>query len=469
MFKVSLTDGSFTEFTKLFGIYPYDERDIAFYRPIFREALHNIYYSTFGLNHFPFRVLLFALHFINISLVYLCIQNIIKRRFLSFFTAFFFAISSAHISTLYYIPGGIEASGATLFALLTIILFKKYLDNAKLKFKIISLITFLLALSSHEIILSTPLVLMGLIVISYPRKQRLRKVFELWPFFLGLLIILYIDIFKIGFSPNEKQYEFVFNIKTIFQSLIWYSAWAYGLPETLIDFVRPAFSLNPNLMRYWGDFYRIIFPAFFISFAFLLFFTLYLLLRNRSIILNKSVFFLLYWFLVGITPVISLPAHKSSHYLVFVLPAFWAIVGYICINFYSNLSKSYPLISKLLILIFISSQTLLISTSIKLGHTSYWAAERGRLAKKLIKEITTTYPSLPKGALIYFTNDPTYPYLTQEWGGTSKQASLILNGSDALQLLYKDPTLKAFYQDLGGIPKDLAGKHIYSIVARIGQ
>src|SRR3990167_4364301 len=359
MFKISLTNGSFGEFIKLLGIYPFEERGIAFYRPLFREILHNIYFNFFGLNHIPFRILLMGVHFINISLVYFLIQNILKKRFLSFFVALFFGISSANVATLYYIPGGIESSGAVMFALLTIIFYK-------LKKYLLSLVIFLLALSSHEIILATPLILLAL-----SSKKALIK---LIPFFLLSAILLYIDTAKIGFSPGEVQYKFIFNPKIIGQSFIWYLSWGFGIPEMLQDFV---------------------------------------------------------------------------------LPALWGIIFYI--------TNTLP---KTLLFIFIISSLFLNIASIKLGEQTHWAATRGKTAQKLIKELRSTYLSLPKGAAIYFANDPAYPYLTKEWGGTSKQASFILNGADALQLLYKDPFLQVFYEDLGGIPKGFPPDKIYSLVAR---
>ncbi|HCB23048.1 hypothetical protein A3B42_02395 [Candidatus Daviesbacteria bacterium RIFCSPLOWO2_01_FULL_38_10] len=440
MFKISLTNGSFGEFIKLLGIYPFEERGIAFYRPLFREILHNIYFNFFGLNHIPFRILLMGVHFINISLVYFLIQNIFKKRFLSFFVALFFGISSANVATLYYIPGGIESSGAVMFALLTIIFYK-------LKKYLLSLVIFLLALSSHEIILATPLILLAL-----SSKKALIK---LIPFFLLSAILLYIDTAKIGFSPGEVQYKFIFNPKIIGQSFIWYLSWGFGIPEMLQDFVLPGLNLNPNLIRYWGDFFKIIFPAFFVSFALLVTSTLYLLHKKSSVFLNKKFLFLLLWLMTGLLPIIFLPSHKSSHYLIFVLPALWGIIFYI--------TNTLP---KTLLFIFIISSLFLNIASIKLGEQTHWAATRGKTAQKLIKELRSTYLSLPKGAAIYFANDPAYPYLTKEWGGTSKQASFILNGADALQLLYKDPFLQVFYEDLGGIPKGFPPDKIYSLVAR---
>lgn len=466
MFKISQTDGSLKGFINLFGVYPFEERGIAFYRPIFREALHNIYFSIVGLNHIPFRVLLFLIHFMNIFLVYVLIQSIFKKKFISLFAAFFFGISAANVSTLYYLAGGIESSGAVMFALLSSIVYKKYLDSSRIKFLSLSFIFFILAFASHEIIVSLPFILLALILISLPIKKAVKESFKLWPFFLIFFTILYIDIFKIGFSPNEQQYQFIFNPKTLVQSFVWYTSWAFGLPEMLIDFVLPGLRLNPNLMRYWGDFYRIIFASFSISIILLLMFTVYLI-RIKKYFLDKKFLFLLFWFFVGISPVIFLPAHKSSHYLLFILPAFWGTIGYILYSFFYNLKKNSRKLVLLLISIFVLSTFLLSATSAKLGEGNYWAAQRGKLAKKLIDDVWKTYPTLPKGAILYFKNDPDYPFLTKEWGRTSKQASLILNGSDALQLLYKDPTLRVFYEDLGGIPKNNQVNLQYTFVVKI--
>ncbi len=453
MFKVSQTNGSVGGFLNLFNVHPFMEYGISFYRPIFREALHNLYYSIFGLNHIPFRLLLLLIHFVNIILVYLFSYSVFRRRWFSFFTALFFGISSANVSLLYYLAGGIEASGATMFALLSLIFYKKYMDKNGLRFQLLSLLFFVLALASHEIILSVPLILVGLVLMSYPKKVWLKHLLKLWPFFILPFFVIYIDIFKIGFSKGEAEYKFIFNIKTLIQSFSWYWAWAFGLPETLIDFVLPGLKLNPTLMRYWGNYYKFIFTFFGISISILALFACYLI-KNKKEIFDKKFLFLIFWFLAGLLPVILLPAHKSSHYLVFTLPAFWGAITYICLAFFNTFSKTSQRVATIFVSIFLISSFLLSTFSAKLGETNYWAATRGKLASKLITQIKLTYPSVPRSANIYIKNDPNYPHLTDEWGGTSKQASLILNGSDALQLLYKDPTIKVYYEDLEKPSKD---------------
>lgn len=443
MFKISLTDGSLREFVKLFGIYPFEERGIAFYRPIFREALHNIYFNVFGLNHLPFRVLLLGLHLINIYLVFILIKKIFHRYLLAWLVAFFFGISAAHTSTLNYLAGGVESSGALFFTLLTFVFYLKFLQDKKIKSYFFSLLFFSLSLASHEIIITAPL-----IMAAYKPKN----LFKLWPFFALSAAFVYIDIFRIGLSPAEEQYQAVFDPKKILHSLSWYSTWAFGLPEMLIDFVLPGFKLNPNLIRYWGNYYTVIFFAAATAFG---------ILCTRLFFLNRKSFFAVIWFIIALLPVILLPAHKSTHYLIFALVGFWSLIMLLALD----LSKKWLAI--FLILLFI-----LQVTSIKLGEKTYWAAARGNAAQKLLSDIKSRYPTLPKGSVFLITNDPNYPFLTKQWGGTSKQASFILNGADALQLLYQDPTLQVFYEDLDGAPADFPPSRVLIYMAsfdKLGQ
>lgn len=454
MLKASLSDGTLKGFLNLLIPQPFEESGIAFYRPLFREALHNIYYSIFGLNHYPFRVLMFLIHLTNITLVYILIRKIFSQNALAILTAFFFGITAANVSTLNYLAGGIEAGGATAFALTALIIYKRYLENGKKIFYVLSFFTFILAIFSHEIVASLAVILLIMLFLS-PVKKISLKIPGLIPFFLMTAVLLFIDLVIIGLSPGEKQYQAVFNPKTIINSFAWYWGWALGLPETLIDFVGPGLKLNPTLMRYWGNFYQFIFPAFAVSMVGLSASFIYLAVKSKEVFKDKKFLFFLLWFPIGITPVIFLPAHKSTHYLIFVLPAFWLVISYII------LKSKYTLIP----LITLISLIILSVSSIKLGDTTYWAASRGKMAQQLLSEVKNTYPALPKGAVVYFTNDKTYPFLTKEWGGTSKQASLILNGSDALQLLYNDPTLTVFYED-SDKPQNLA-KKIYTLEAKL--
>ncbi len=453
-FKVSQTNGTLWGFLNLFGFHTFQERGIAFYRPIFREALFNIFYSIFGLNPYPFRILQLLILFLNSILTYYLIFKFFKNEYLSFFVAFFYTICSAQVSPLYYLAGGIQVLGATTFLLLTLIFI---LQNS-----VLSYLTFILALGSHELSAIIPFLISGLLLIQYSFKKFLRKVWIVFPFFFTLFAYLYLEITRIGFPQTEKQYQIVFSIKTTLNSYMWYMGWAIGLPEMLVDFVLPGFKLNPSLMRYWGNYYLIIFSTFMISLILIAAGTIYLLFRRKGQLLNKKMLFFVFWFLISLTPVILLPLHKSTQYLETGLVAFWTIIGLFILKFY-QLSKH--LLVKVYLGILIFSLVVLSGTSIILQKDTYWAAQRGKYAKDLITQVTKTYPALPRGSIIYFKNDPNYPFVATQWGSSSKQAAFILNNSDALRLVYNDPSLKVYYEDLEKIT--IQDKNVYPLVAKI--
>lgn len=440
---ISQTDGSWGSFLNLFGFHPFEERGIAFYRPVFREAFFNIFYSAFGLNHLPYRLFQFALHFTNIALAYLFVQLLFGEKRVSLFAALFFGIAVANVATLYYLTGGVQVLGGTTFILLTLLFFEKYTRWAFL--------TFLVALASHELAVVTPLLLA---VTNWRRAL---------PFFVPVFVYLYLEFTVIGFSKEEVQYQTVFSLPKLVNTYAWYTGWALGLPEMLIDFVRPGLQLNPSLMRYWGGYFRVIFPAFSISAIFFSVIIFSQLLKQRNAILNKKVFFLVVWFIAGLAPVAILPWHKSTYYLYPVLPAFWTLIGYFIFKF---LDVKKNLLVRYLVFGLVLALFVLNTGSVFLGDKTYWAASRGRLAQKLISDISQEYPTLPNGSAVYIKNDPDYPFVAKDWGGTSKQASIILNREDALRLYYHDSTLRVYYEDLGGLPENTQGV-VYEIIAKI--
>lgn len=444
-FKASLTDGSLKSFINLFGFPAFEERGYAFYRPLTREGLYNIYYSLFGLDHIPFRIMSLVVHGINIFLITIFSQKLFNNKSLAYLSGLLFGISAINVGVIYYGAGGIETSYVTLFILLSVIFFEKFL--------FLSLLAFILALMSHEIGVITPILLLGLIYIKVGTKNLLKTVIkQLWSFGIILLTYLYLDFVQIGLKQTQIQYKPIFSIPQVANTVMWYFGWALGLPEMLIDFVLPGFKLNPNLMKYWGSFFTIIFPAFFVLLG-VLFFNL---ITNKKLFLNKKILFLGAWFVIAITPVVLLPQHKFVHYLAPAMAGASILISYLIIN-----SKKFVSI------FFLSAFLILNISSIKLAEKTYWAINRGKIAVKLLQDIKTQYPTLPQGAIVFIKDDPKFPYISEDWGGTSKQAKFILNDQDAIQLLYKDSSLKTYYEGNSGIPKHLLQKNVFSIVAKL--
>lgn len=441
-----MTDGSLISLVRFFGFHSFESRGIAFYRPLFREITYNLSYGLWGLNPIPLRILSMILHFSNVVLIFALVKKIFKSEKTAYLTAFLFSISAANVGAIYYLAGGLQAQGAALFVFCTLLLFPKH--------KILAFLTFIFSLMSHEIAVVTPVLLTGYMILNRDFKFK-----YLLPYFVTILLYFYGDYAVIGFSKNEIQYKPTFNPKTLLNSISWYSLWAFGIPETLIDFVGPGLKLNPNLMKYWGDLYRIIFPAFFISLLSFLLILVSKIKNIRKLKIKREIIFLVFWFLVGISTVLLFPFHKSTYYMCISLPAFWGVISY----FIFQNSK----INIILSIVFLVSVIVLNIYSTKNMDITYWAAERGRVSERLLSSIKDEYPKLPKGSILIVKNDPNYPFLTSEWGGTSKQASLILSGSDALQLFYRDPELKVYYEDLGGIPNDTKSSNIVEFVAKI--
>lgn len=443
--RVSQTNGSFKDFINLFSFRSFSERGgIYFYRPIFREGLFNIFYRFFGLNPFPFRALQLLIHLINTILVYKLIKFLSKRDRPSIIGSLIFGVSAANVGVLSYLAGGIQASGMTTFLLLSVIYFLK--DK-----KLPAFLFFVLALASHELAVSFPFIVVGLIAL----KEKLSKKFftqvikDVWPYLAVSGIFLYLQAAVIGLPTTEAQYGLSFSISRILNSYSWYFAWSWGIPEMLLDFVGPGLKLNPNLMEFWGSYFKIIFPVFGAL-------ILILLLGIKKQLKNKFFWFFVFWFIAGISPVVFLPLHRSTYYLAFSLVGIAGMFGLI----FESLYKERKTVAYLLVGCFLALSVMTICLSKK----TYWAISRDRIARELIQDTKSIYPSLPKGAVVYFLNDPDYPIINEDWGGSAKQAKVVLSGSDALVLLYEDESLRVLYE--GDELKNIE-KFVFPVVAKI--
>ena len=443
--RVSQTDGSIKEFLNLFSFRSFSDRGgIYFYRPIFREGLFNIFSKIFGLSPFPFRVFQLMIHLANTILVYKLILELFKKEKVALIASLVFGISSANIGILSYLAGGVQASGMTMFLLLSMIYFLKERRNLAFLF-------FVLGLSSHELAAAYPAILAGLIVLRHKLSNKflVQLARQVLPYVLVVAVSLYFQAKVIGLPTSEAQYGFNFSFPRIINSYTWYFIWSLGVPEMLLDFVGPGLRLNPNLMIFWGNYFMIIFPLF-LTMAVTTFITII------KIIKNKLFWFFALWFVVGTSPVVFLPLHRSTYYLAFSLIG---IAGMVALAF-DYLFKTRKFLSYLMIGSFI----ILSVTTVLLSQKTFWAITRAKIARELISDIKDTYPSLPKGATIYFLNDPNYPVINKDWGGSAKQAKVALSGSDALGLLYDDDSLKVLYENDGSIPM---GKYIFPIIAKI--
>ena len=99
------------------------------------------------------------------------------------------------------------------------------------------------------------------------------------------------------------------------------------------------------------------------------------------------------------------------------------------------------------VVLIISHLTISFQTK-EINKITYWAAKRAEAAKFIINTTKEKFPKVIEGQIFYIKNDPNYPVISKEWGSSSKQAFYILSGSDAFKLLYNDPKIKVYFEDM---------------------
>lgn len=435
------------------------QSEYAFYRPLSRETFNLIMYRVFGLNPFPFHLVNFGLILTNIYLVFLLVKKIIQRGIVSYLAAFIYTVSALHSIELYYLAS-VQTLLATSFLLLSVFFYVSFHLSNRIWLYFLTLLTFILALVSHEMAIVLP----GIILFVRVLLQKSYKNFFKKGLILQLVPLLLVSVIYLAgtslFSglPGQKVYQPVFAPKSIINSLSWYTIWSFGLSEIFIDFIGPRFSINPNLMKFYGQYTLVSLSGLIILVLTLCFLTFNL--KNKVLELRIPVFFALS-FITALSPFLLFPQHKSTYYLSFSTAWFSAFLA--CI-----LASGWKLgkIPKVAVALFVIVFTVLSFQTIKLNRLTYWAAKRAPAAKYLLTDIKSTYPNPGQGIIFYIKDDPGYPVIAKEWGSSSKQAFYILSGPDALKLLYQDPTMNVYYEGMGGLPSGVDLTRIIQYTAK---
>lgn len=440
-------DKTLTDIPSIFA--PSNELGYAFYRPISREFYNFIMYKIFGLSSLPFHIVNILLILINGFLLYKLVILLMKNTKAALIACILYLFNAIHSVELYYLSS-VQTLLATTFTLFALIFFKQYLKYRKKIFNIYSLLFFALALSSHEsAIVFVPLV----VVFNYLAFQGKLQIFNLWKFAKNqllillpfLIIVLFRMIIYLFFTglPEDDVYKPSINIKNMINILSWYIIWSFNFPEILVDFVGSKFALNPNFLRWYGEYIKITFSL--LTLLILILFSLCIKYRKK-LFKDSNFLFFIAAYIIAISPFLMFPNHKFVYYLSLPSIFFSAILGAVlaCVP-YKNIIKKVFLILFISAFIFTSWQTT------KLNKMTYWAAKRAEAARFILSDVKRIYPHPNLGSQFYIKNDPEYPFIAKEWGTSSNQAFFILSGSDAFQLLYRDPTIKVYYENVDNL------------------
>lgn|GEM_PF-1640451 len=124
-----------------------------FYRPL-QNLSYVIDYRVWGFNPFGYHITNIFLHIVNAVMIFFLVDNIAKKKMLSFLTALFFVCHPVHYGVVTYLSGRADSLFA-LFFLVSFLAFIKYRKNLKIRFLLMSTSGFTLALLSKEMAVIT--------------------------------------------------------------------------------------------------------------------------------------------------------------------------------------------------------------------------------------------------------------------------------------------------------------------------
>lgn len=417
------------------------------YRPLTTQVFYFLDRAFFGLNPIGLHVIAFLVFFGLLYLVYVLANLLLADKKIAVFTALLYSLSATHFGHLYYLAT-FQELGMTFFVLLSCIFFV----NKKL---FLSILFFVLALLSKETAVVTP-VLIGFIFWFFAKNKKtkfdlkplLRK---LAPFFIILFIYFLFRVFSYGFAKGDT-YIWDFSIKRLANTVFWYLVWSLNLPETLLDFVGPGFSVNPNLFIYWSKQIIPIF-AFFALECIGLVVMLFKTIRSRvtdeikqnNLVSSLSIF----WFLVALLPVIFLPEHKFTFYLTLPLFAVAFRIAYLLVK--SRLGDIF-------VGIFVVSWAVTSILTVKHTVNTNWITQGEKISQTAYKFISGKTGEIGDRKVVFADtiNDATLP-----WSPTTV-VKTALSANNFFEVYFPKFAGNVDFGYSGQIPKDKS----YIIISR---
>ncbi len=387
--------------------------DIIYWRPISMPIFFKLGQTVFGINPTGYHLVAFFFHLLNIVLVYYLFCTLKISKHISLLMSFLYATAAFHFVPISWLSTSSYIIGPTFIFASLILFFKNRL--------ILSIFGLTLALASSEFALT----LIPIILLLKNKFQITPK--NLTPF--AAIAIFYLALrFLIFPLPSRGEYQVQLNPKVI-TNLFWYAAWTFNIPEkvsTIFFFSNLKGSVQAVL-----PFVSVLITPLIFLFSFLI------LAAKKLDLASLTKGFI--WFVVGIFPVLFLPSHTYSMYVVVGSLG----IFYILARALDRLKKyQLQIISVLAIIWFVSS-----FLTISFTRSNHWIPNQQAISRAYIKEIqkqTQKPPSntifLFKPADIRFSRENKFVLVETE--DNVKQS---LNDQDAVQVIYKDTSLKSIY------------------------
>lgn len=382
---------------------------VGHYQPL-NSLIVYVLSSLFGIVYFPYASVSLFLHLVVTFLVYLLAKQIFKNDRLSFLTALLFGLSASTHQATSWVLADLGVHLATIFGIICLIVFLKFIETRKLSRFILSIIFLILSLLCKEIAVGFFIFLPLTYFLFSPQGFKSSKKYPLIIIFIGALYIIF-RIWAI-FIPaayvndtlairSQTVSDIIYNlvtfpIKGLVQSI---------LPINIIlDTLKYVLSLVGNQVfdSFVQDDILEIFNFF--CFAFILIIALVFWVRSKDGYFKKVLLFALL-FVVLNSPVFAMAPEKSGKILIFDSRNLYLIaVGtsfFIISLFALALKKNF---NRVICFIF----PLLMLNFAWLNNQLNELEKEGRIREQILGQIRRDYPKLPSRTIFYTESDLSY-------------------------------------------------------------
>ena len=390
-------------------------------------------FELFRLNFFFYGVVAIILHLTNAILVYYLSSLLLKKRFLSFISGFLFLTTSISHQGFTWIATTISTSNSTLFLLLSLIFFTKYLNQtiSQIRYIILSTVFFAISLLFKENSIFTFLFLPAFWFI-YKRKDftKLKMgLIILFPLGFFYTTIRIVNFFIISLS-NSMEAAFaqpgldvyVYRIFTLPLRFI-----SQGiLPQEFIikianNLMKLSYPPNSMLLKELSPYIAQSVGADIVSFFFsvmviiicIIFLFLY---KGRVQQYSKTILVSLVFISLSSLPFIFVPGKAGYNSLVdgrhlYITEIFTSILlPSLSFGFYILLRKSRIALALLVITFVLVSYYHITNIRSELQDQ----VQIGFLRKGILEQIYSNYPHLPQSIIFYVESDKAYYGLPPE-------------------------------------------------------
>lgn len=393
--------------------------DIIAYRPITLQNYFFISGELFGLNPAGFRLVTFVFFLADAFLISKVVSKISQSSKVGLMTASLWLTSAIHFMALSWIAAAYNIVG-TFFWLLTAHLYLKFQHNSRKVFYLLSLLSYLLAIGSFEFSATWPIIFATYSFVILKNKPA-TIIKHLSPFIAVTVLYLILRLFLIK-VPQIEEYKIALNLDSV-KALFWYLLWTFNIPEEFKkQIINNLILLRERfLIDYW---FLVSVSSISALWTFILAIgvPLYRNYKREISIKWKFVLFCLFWFVVGISPVLLLPNHNFAMYLTLSSIGIYMLIAYLLVK---NSQRAILIFSFIL---FVLSSVF----TLRFYYNNSWLFESQKFARNFATGVLQTYPSLPSNSVLLY----------EVLEGESRQALLF---SNALRAVYNDASLTIYY------------------------